>query len=234
MAEAIYRGYIICKQPYQIFDEVVTFLIDNGCRFTCLSRGSRKITSKNARHLFVGSYVEFQIFQSRHENKLSRLKKVITVKPIDWNYEMLESFNVLNECANKLELKNQRLYKFYQKHLEMIFNQLFYDKILTLIILEQFIKLSGHTLEVNRCIKCNDNKIKTISFKDHGMLCNLCFDPRKDKYFDLTISKAFHYLFNQQYEKLNTNIQELDFMIKLLKIYIDDNIAVKLQSLNTY
>jgi DNA repair protein RecO (recombination protein O) len=83
MAETIYRGYIIHKQPYQVFDEIVTFLIANGRKITCLSMGSRKIISKNARHLFLGSYVEFEFFQSRHEDKLSRLKKVTTIKSID-------------------------------------------------------------------------------------------------------------------------------------------------------
>jgi recombinational DNA repair protein (RecF pathway) len=83
MSESVYCGYVINKQPYQVFDEVVIFLISNGKRIACLSRGSLRINSKNARHLFVGSYVEFQIFQSRHEDKLSRLKKVITIKPID-------------------------------------------------------------------------------------------------------------------------------------------------------
>jgi recombinational DNA repair protein (RecF pathway) len=83
MAETIYQGYVINKQPYQVFDEIVVFLTDDGQRISCLSRGSRKITSKNARHLFIGSYVEFQIFQSRHQDKLSRLKKATTIKPID-------------------------------------------------------------------------------------------------------------------------------------------------------
>jgi DNA repair protein RecO (recombination protein O) len=83
MAETIYSGYVITKQPYQTFDEVVTFLKNDGQKISCLSRGSRKIESKNARHLFLGSYVEFEIFQSRHEDKLSRLKKVTTIENID-------------------------------------------------------------------------------------------------------------------------------------------------------
>jgi recombinational DNA repair protein (RecF pathway) len=40
-----------------------------------LSVGSKKIASKNARNLFVGSFIEFEIFAARTENKISRLKK---------------------------------------------------------------------------------------------------------------------------------------------------------------
>jgi DNA repair protein RecO (recombination protein O) len=83
MAETIYRGYVVNKYPFQVFDEIVTFLIENGRKIPCLSRGSRKIESKNARNLFIGSYVEFQIFQSRSDDKISRLKKSNTIKSID-------------------------------------------------------------------------------------------------------------------------------------------------------
>jgi recombinational DNA repair protein (RecF pathway) len=100
--------------------------------------------------------------------------------------------------------------------------------------LEQFINLLGHNLAVNYCIKCHNRKLKTVSFKDHGMLCNLCFDPQKDKYYELDVSKTIHYLFNREYDELNKYYQCFDFVIKLLHLYIDDNSGIKLQSLQNY
>jgi recombinational DNA repair protein (RecF pathway) len=134
----------------------------------------------------------------------------------------------------KLNIANKSLFGFYEKHLSMIIGQTYYEKILMLIILEQFIKLSGVNIEVNHCVKCNNHKIKTISFKNHGMICNLCFDSKQDKYYELTISKTIHFLFNESYEKLNSYLQELDFVIKLLRIYIDDNSGIKLNTIKNY
>jgi recombinational DNA repair protein (RecF pathway) len=134
----------------------------------------------------------------------------------------------------KLNVTNKSLFGFYEKHLSMIVKQTYHEKILMLIVLEQFIKLSGINIEVNHCVKCNNHKIKTISFRNHGMLCNLCFDPKQDKYYELTISKVIYFLFNGSYEKLNSYLQELDFVIKLLRIYIDDNSGIKLNSIKNY
>jgi DNA repair protein RecO (recombination protein O) len=83
MAETILHGYLIKKIPFQTFDEIVTFITQSGQRFSCISMGSRKITSKNARNLFLGGYIEFQIYQSRSTERLSKLKKATTIKSID-------------------------------------------------------------------------------------------------------------------------------------------------------
>jgi DNA repair protein RecO len=116
----------------------------------------------------------------------------------------------------------------------MIQKQTFNDKIIVLVILRQFLKISGVMLEVNRCVKCGSNKIKTISFKEHGLLCNLCFDSKNDKFYELPISKAIHYLFNNQYDKLNGYLHEIDFLIKLIRIYTEDNLGIKLKTLAGY
>jgi DNA repair protein RecO (recombination protein O) len=75
MAETILTGYLINKVNYDVFDEIITFLIPNGKKITCISKGSKKIESKNARNLFLGALIEFEIFQSRSEDKMSKLKK---------------------------------------------------------------------------------------------------------------------------------------------------------------
>jgi recombinational DNA repair protein (RecF pathway) len=126
------------------------------------------------------------------------------------------------------------LYIFFENHLQMIQKQLYGEKIIILIILMRFIKLSGNDIQVNQCIRCSNHKLKTISFKEHGMLCNLCFNPQHDQYYELPITKAIHHLFNESYDKLNGYLEVIDFVIKLLSIYIDDNTGIKLQALQKY
>jgi DNA repair protein RecO (recombination protein O) len=75
MSETILTGYLIKKINYDIFDEIITFIIPSGKKITCISKGSKRIESKNARNLFLGSKIEFEIFQSRSDDKISKLKK---------------------------------------------------------------------------------------------------------------------------------------------------------------
>jgi recombinational DNA repair protein (RecF pathway) len=103
-----------------------------------------------------------------------------------------------------------------------------------LIILRDFCRLSGINLEVNRCVRCGNNKIKTISLKDYGMLCNMCFDRQKDKLFDLETSKTIHYLFNDKIEELAKYQTEFNFVIKLLRIFIEDNVGIQLMTIKHY
>jgi recombinational DNA repair protein (RecF pathway) len=116
----------------------------------------------------------------------------------------------------------------------MIQDNKYNQKQLVLIILQQSCKLLGINLEVNHCIKCGNNKLKTISFRDRGMLCNLCFDTNRDKLFDLSLSKLIHYLFNEKYAELVKYINEWDFGIKLLSQFINDNVGILLNTLRNY
>jgi DNA repair protein RecO (recombination protein O) len=79
MAETIIKGYLFKKINYGVFDEIISFISPNNHKYSCLSKGSKKIESKNGRNLFLGDFIEFEIFESRSEDKLNRLKKAITV-----------------------------------------------------------------------------------------------------------------------------------------------------------
>jgi DNA repair protein RecO (recombination protein O) len=83
MAESILRGYLIDKRDFAVFDEMITFITPHGKKYACLSKGSRKIESKNARNLFIGNLIEFEIFQARSEEKVSRLKKAVIIESLD-------------------------------------------------------------------------------------------------------------------------------------------------------
>jgi recombinational DNA repair protein (RecF pathway) len=107
-----------------------------------------------------------------------------------------------------VEQPANNLFIFYEDVLRMIKNNIYDQQQLLLIILHKTCKLLGINLQVNCCVKCGNNKIKTISFKQHGMLCNLCFDSKVDKLFDLSISKLIHNLFNEKYHELTKYISE--------------------------
>ena len=81
MAEKIIRGYIAKIADYNVFDSIVTIVSDDDQILGCFAPGTKKILSKNARHLIVGNYNENTLFLAR-PNKLSKLKKTVCIKPI--------------------------------------------------------------------------------------------------------------------------------------------------------
>lgn len=83
MAAQIVKGYIVKRMDYQLNDEIITILAENGQLISCISLGSRKIISKNGRNLFLGNFCEFEIFIARTENKLSRLKKCNAINQVN-------------------------------------------------------------------------------------------------------------------------------------------------------
>jgi DNA repair protein RecO (recombination protein O) len=83
MSSIIVNGYLYKKCDYSNNDEIIFFISDSGEKYTCISKGSKKITSKNSRNLIIGSYTEFDFFQARNINKVSLLKKAFILVNID-------------------------------------------------------------------------------------------------------------------------------------------------------
>ena len=100
--------------------------------------------------------------------------------------------------------------------------------------MQKFCILNGINLEVNKCIVCGSKILKTISFKKHGMVCNIHYNPKTENAYTLEETKLFHYLFNSEYKKTNMFASSFDFAIKLLKEYIDTNLGIKFDTLFKY
>jgi recombinational DNA repair protein (RecF pathway) len=136
--------------------------------------------------------------------------------------------------VDKTNKYDKQVFDFYKELLDLINKNEYSEEMQILAILKDFCLLSGLNFEVNHCVKCGSNKLKTISLTNHGMICNACFDSKTDRHYGLDVSKVFYYLFNNKLNELSKYIAELDFVIKLLKQYIDDNTGIKLNALNHY
>lgn len=82
MALTISNCYIIKLTDYMLFDQVVSFLTENGQRHHVLALGVKKIMSKNGRNLQVGNYNQIEFFQAREQGKVGKLKKTVVINPI--------------------------------------------------------------------------------------------------------------------------------------------------------
>ena len=234
MSESVIKGYLIAKQDYRDSDEVITFIDENGVKYSCLSLGSRKIESKNGRNLFLGNFCEFEIFMARSEEKVSKLKKAKVIEPADWRLELYQPFNLLCEATNKSSTKRFNLYDFFSNMLKLIKSNEYTEKELILITLHKFCLINGINLHVDSCVECGAKIIRTISFKKKGLVCNAHYDPARDHLFTLEQSQLVHHLFSNHYDQLKNYSGDFDFIIKCLKQYIDDNLGIQFITLVNY
>lgn len=195
------KGYLISKFNYDVFDEVISFLTNEGELINCFSSGSRKINSKNGRNLFFGSFIEFEFFR-KHSSKLNKLKKAVAIRYVDskiYNNITIKKINIL---ISKFKFsKNVRIYLLYQEILALIMLDK-KDNIIFNYFFIKFIGLLHPIVNEKKCLKCGSLNICAYSFSKCNFLCNLCFNED-----DLFL---------------------LDFEISLIKKYIDSNVFPEL------
>lgn len=222
MAEIITKGYVIAKNDFQVFDEIITFINEFGNKFVCLAQGTKRITSHNARRLQLGNYCEFQFFLARNEDKVSKLLRASLIKEVKWpNFR--QSLITLNDLVNQLIYPDVRNYQFYEKMLAYAIDESIDDAKAELIVLRNYCKLTGIDLHVNDCVLCHNHHIKTISFEHGGLLCGQCFAEANIHEFSLEFSKLVYHLFKDEYDKMDQYVDHYLPLIKHLKQYIIDN-----------
>ena len=222
MSEIITKGYLIARNDYQMFDEIITFINEFGNKFVCLAQGTKKIESHNARHMQLGNYCEFQFFLARNEDKVSKLMKINALEKVEWpNFR--QSLITLNSLTEQLVYPNVNNYKFYVKMRPYAIDKTFNDAKAELIVLRNYCKLTGIDLHVNDCVICHNHHIKTISFQKHGLLCGQCFDQLGGHEFSLEFSKLVYHLFKDEYGKMDKYEDHYIPLITHLKQYITDN-----------
>lgn len=234
MSLTITKGYLINIQDYGSFDEIITFINEYGNRFSCLALGVKKITSKNARSLILGNYNEFEFFQSRYENKISKLKKSTLINQVNWEMLSKNSFNTLNEICYKTNFFSKKVYQYYLENIEFISKNM-NDQIALIKILIDYIKISGIKLQTNHCVICGSNKIKTFSLTELGFICSNCFNNKNHYVYSLGLLKLIYFSFNSF--EINEIIKYSDYfnqLIIILKNIISEQEGLFLETLLNY
>ncbi|MGL5246228.1 MAG: DNA repair protein RecO [Mycoplasmoidaceae bacterium] len=219
MSETILKGYIIEIKDYQLFDNIITFFGSDDRVYNLLSLGSRKILSKNGRNMKVGALIEFEFFQARLADSLSRLKKLNIINDVSWEIVKLD----IIEFLNKFLVKSNNGFKFvtYQKIMKMVSENRDINFI-SLFCLFEIIKSIGLRFELNGCAICNYNKIKTTSIRFQGFLCEQCCRENSEYIYDTDVNKIFYFLNEKKYKKIfKFNENDKLIAIAFLKTFIN-------------
>lgn len=178
MLPTIIKGYLISRFDYDVFDEILTFITNEGLILSTFSSGSRKINSKNGRNVFFGNFLEIEYFKNENK-KLQKLKKITTIHFIDEFYLENKTLKFINILFSKFVFNfniNPKIYEFYQEVLGLILLNNKYEWIVTYVFFK-LIKLQTNQEIFFKCQNCNQLKqIRAFSFQTHNFECESCFD----------------------------------------------------------
>lgn len=228
----ITKGYLLKKENYGDFDELITLINEYGNKFVCISPGSRKIISKNAYHLNVGNYLEFEFFYS--EKKLSKLKKVKTLSYVEENAKLNFALHFINDAFSGLELGGLKWFAYYQKVIYYILKDI-NDYLIILNICVFIYKNSGLIISFEECCICHTKyHIKTIDFNQKQVVCKACFNLEKHRLYQV---KTLDLLYLMQTKdvlvdtlKIKIDVDELKHLIKSLVIFLYENLGIYIET----
>lgn len=212
MAEIITKGYLINREDYDFFDEIITFINEFGNLFTCIALGVKKINSKNARNMFFGSLCEFEFFCARDTLKVGKLKKVKLLEPNNINLNLNPSILFLNECLYLSKLNGKKIYYFYKEIISLINKSIDNESIILYIILN-FIKFSGIRLWLDSCSICKSTKVSNFSEENYGFVCKKC-DYNNELKIDVESLKFIYLVFKKKFSLT----KEFSYQTKMIAI----------------
>ena len=236
MALTISNCYIIKLTDYMLFDQVVSFLTENGQRHHVLALGVKKIMSKNGRNLQVGNYNQIEFFQAREHGKVGKLKKTVVINPIPWELHEYVSFNLVNEYVNKTVHISRKTFFLYQATINIILKKETKDWFLTATLLIQLLKVNGIYFNYNECNLCHKQHINAL---DKNLLYGYCSDCNHSSIaskfkVDPNILDMINYISKKTKNKPSYRSGIEFYFLQFLKYVVEENIGIIFNSLKKY
>lgn len=221
MSETITKGYLINREDYELFDEIIAFINEYGNVFSCMAKGVKKINSKNGRNLFFGNFLEFEFFLSRDSKKIGKLKRVKLLEPNDSNINFNSALLFLNAASYMSQLSGIKFFKFYKQSLEYI-KKVNNQNLLILYIIINLIRLSGIKLILNSCSSCANKNISNFSETNFGFVCSKCDDNHLK--IDINVLKLIFLIDNKRFSESEKFSDQVKISaIKLLVYFYKNN-----------
>lgn len=74
------KGFIFKINIYNDNDYIIHIFTKEHGKLSAIIKGVRKNNSKNKGHCRLGSYIEYELFLSKNQSSLSKIKKIVTIQ----------------------------------------------------------------------------------------------------------------------------------------------------------
>ncbi|MDC4182745.1 DNA repair protein RecO [Mycoplasma bradburyae] len=236
MSSITKKGYIIDYFDYLENDQIIKILFQDNNILSLIALGTKKILSKNGRYITIGSLHNFEYFQARSTEKLSKLKKIYPIDTKDTTVSESLPIIVLNEYLSKKKGElDANYFNFYEDIINYVISKKYSNETIIIYILLTIIKLEGITYQLTNCGICDSKKIITISFKSMYALCEECAYKYNEFSYDQNFIKTFIWLiYKNSYEISSLNNKQYIYLIKGLASSIYWNAGIYLEQLFSY
>lgn len=152
------NGYLLYNKDFNLYDQILTFITDQGFIKTFYALGVKKINSKNARAIKLGNFVEIEFFNS---SKISKIKKISNINEYDYKKTKNLALLIMNTIIYTQKYINKNIYYMYKEFLVLILRE-YNEYFLSIIIIAKF---------TNYCYKYLSN-FKTMNYYFYDNLIN--------------------------------------------------------------
>ncbi len=218
-------GIILKRKNVREYDQIISFLSDDGEKKEVLARGVKKITSKNSPFLEPGSLLEIETAEGKETEHLIRVSPLNLFKKI--REDILKIFGtnyVLGITAELLSPgeKDVRVFDFLKSWLDFVNEEAAFADILVDSYLIKLATLLGFKPVLEKCVIGEEelkNEVSFFSLSLGGVVCASCkntLPPTHGIIFSLNTSEQAYFseLINSEWPKisgleLNNKISEI-------------------------
>ncbi|WP_027121898.1 DNA repair protein RecO [[Mycoplasma] imitans] len=236
MSSITKKGYIIDYFDHGENDQIIKVLFDENKILNLISVGSKKLLSKNGRYITLGSLHDFEFFQSRSLERLSKLKKIHKIDTKDATISESLPMVIMHHYLNKKsgELDNN-FFAFYDDVINYVIEQKYSDQVIIIYILLHIIHLEGIAFQFVNCGICHSKQIITISFKNMYGLCEKCAYEQHEFLYDKKFMRnIFWLIYKNDYEISPLDSKQYISLIRGLANAIYHNAGIYLEPVFSY
>ena len=223
---------VLKKTAYKENDCLISLYSKDYGKISCVARGVKKLTSKNARGC------QQLMLSDMSLNVKKGLSSLIKATPIEY-------FRHIHEHIES-EIVANYIVEYYYRYVEEndpdedCFNQLYYslkalndgyNPMLVYLLFNIFIlNINGCMMEVDGCVVCGNKKVVSLSLVDGGFLCDCHY---KNQLFDVNTLKAFRHLNKISIEHIDSlHIEDIHIreLSPLIQTFIKDSLGIHLKS----
>ncbi|AGR42289.1 DNA repair protein RecO [Spiroplasma diminutum] len=184
MAITKINAVVIDSTDYDDYAKIVKVFSKQFGKLSFIAQGVNKSTSKNKYSVQNFSLSDFEIFKSRREDKISKLKTGVLKKDyfkIAENYNNYVYSSIMFKILDQIEQISDKHYKIF-KMLTFCLNNINNNKdpfINYLFFIATLIQESIQPLRTKTCVRCKKNTFPIVRFEysENGFICARCLWP---------------------------------------------------------
>lgn len=233
MTNEAVRGFVIRTQTYREADNLLTLFTGDGL-FTCILRGYFKPKSKQLGLGQLYSYVEVNAeLRSQH---IARIQSGKVLRHPRIEFEWLKGLALASEIVLLQSDENdfQDLYSAFEALYQASAIQAW-----LCYFLARIIQINGITPQIDHCLYCDRQQIRSFSVEQGGFLCvehQPLYDPLH--HYDVPdVLRQLRYLMladDRQFAAISSSFTMSSTLLELLVSYVQFHLSIHLKSWDFY